>query len=206
MMSGLRSQRDRMMTWVSLRSGMASSGRCIMDQAPQAQAAATSAKTRNLFFTENSITRLSISASARAQNLCEVAYLHSCVCVPGGVLPRPLERPAERRVSPVRGALVRVMRCRGRRQQRNAHAALRIDQEIPRNDDPLTGFQAAGDRDVVAVGGSERYLAPLEHTLAAFHVNDFLHPAVEDSLLRNGDAGRGRDTELQVYKHVRPED
>src|ERR1700730_2363087 len=142
-MSGLRSQRDRMMTWVSLRSGMASSGRCIMDQAPQAQAAATSAKTRNLFFTENSITRLSISASARAQKHREVAYLHSYICVPGRALLRLVERPAERWGSPVRGALVRVMRCRGRRQQRRAHAALRIDQEIPCNYNPLTGYQAA---------------------------------------------------------------
>src|SRR5438309_1123430 len=69
-MYGLRDQRDKMMTWVSLRSGVASSGRCVMDQAPQAQAAATSANTRYLFLTENSIIRLSMRASVRAQNLC----------------------------------------------------------------------------------------------------------------------------------------
>src|ERR1700741_5134750 len=60
MMSGLRSHRERMMTWVSLRSGVASSGRCIIDHAPQMQAAATNAKTRNLFRTEKPMTRLII--------------------------------------------------------------------------------------------------------------------------------------------------
>src|SRR5207244_8817231 len=49
-MSGLRSQRERIMTWVSLKSGVASSGRRAIDQAPQKQAAATTANTRNLFF------------------------------------------------------------------------------------------------------------------------------------------------------------
>src|SRR5215469_14408827 len=60
MMSGLRSQRERMMTWVSLRSGVASSGKCIIDHVPQMQAAATSAKIRNLFRTEKPIIRLII--------------------------------------------------------------------------------------------------------------------------------------------------
>src|SRR5215469_5669641 len=62
MMSGLRSHRERMMTCVSLRSGVASSGRCIIDHAPQTQAPATNAKTRNLFRTEKPITRLIILA------------------------------------------------------------------------------------------------------------------------------------------------
>src|SRR5215469_12819615 len=60
MMSGLRSQRERMMTWVSLRSGVASSGRCIIDHVPQIEAAATNAKIRNLFRTEKPIIRLII--------------------------------------------------------------------------------------------------------------------------------------------------
>src|ERR1700680_1020875 len=112
MMSGLRSQRDKIMTWVSLRSGMASRGRCIMDQAPQAQAAATSTKTRYLFLTENSIIRLIIRASVRAKKLCVGAYLHPCSMH-------------------IYGGLIRVLLFRGRSQHRGAHAALGIDQEIP---------------------------------------------------------------------------
>src|ERR1700680_2510173 len=111
MMSGLRSQRDKIMTWVSLRSGMASSGRCIMDQAPQVQAAATSTKTRYLFLTESSMIRLIIRASVRAKKLCVVAYLHA-------------------RFTHGYGGLIRVLRFRGRSQHGGAHAALGIDQEI----------------------------------------------------------------------------
>src|ERR1700740_1370686 len=60
MMSGLRSQRDRMMTWVSLRSGVASSGRCIIDHVPQRHAAATNAKIKYLLRTEKVMRRLII--------------------------------------------------------------------------------------------------------------------------------------------------
>src|ERR1700746_861082 len=66
MMSGLRSQRDRMMTCVSLRSGVASSGKCIIDQAPQIQAAATNAKSKNLLRPEKPIIRLIILAPCSA--------------------------------------------------------------------------------------------------------------------------------------------
>src|SRR3977135_275111 len=61
MMSGLRSQRERMMTWVSLRSGVASRGNCIMDQAPHTHAMPTRANTRNLFLTEALMMRLIIA-------------------------------------------------------------------------------------------------------------------------------------------------
>ena len=54
MMSGLRSQREYTITWVSLRSGMASSGTCRMDHQPATQAARVSAKTRKRFFAQNS--------------------------------------------------------------------------------------------------------------------------------------------------------
>src|ERR1700757_76982 len=52
-----------MMTWVSLRSGMASSGTRSMDHQPAMQAASTSAKTTTLFSTEKSIMRLITGAS-----------------------------------------------------------------------------------------------------------------------------------------------
>ncbi len=46
------------MTWVSLRSGIASSGTCLSDQAPTTAAAATSSRTRNLFLSEKSMMRV----------------------------------------------------------------------------------------------------------------------------------------------------
>ena len=49
-----------MMTCVSLRSGMASSGICAMDHHPRIPAAAVSKKMMNLFWAENSIIRLII--------------------------------------------------------------------------------------------------------------------------------------------------
>src|ERR1700686_2347718 len=67
MMSGLRSQCESTMTWVSLRSGMASTGRWVMAHTPHAQAAPTKAKTRNLFRTEAPMIRLIIEAPRPAR-------------------------------------------------------------------------------------------------------------------------------------------
>src|SRR5579871_3181015 len=61
MMSGLRSQREYTITCVSLRSGMASSGMCRIDQTPAATPTATNRKIANLFRAENSMTRLIIA-------------------------------------------------------------------------------------------------------------------------------------------------
>src|SRR6478752_5025797 len=58
--SGLRSQLEYTMTCVSLISGTASRAICFMDHHPAKQATATMAKIRNLFFTEKSITRLTM--------------------------------------------------------------------------------------------------------------------------------------------------
>src|SRR2546430_13511495 len=65
MISGLLSQRERMITCVSLRSGMASKGRRKPDHAPQRQAAASKANIRNLLLAENSMIRLIIQVSKR---------------------------------------------------------------------------------------------------------------------------------------------
>src|ERR1700751_2812768 len=56
-----------MMTWVSLRSGMASSATRCMDHQPATQAANTSAKTTTLFSTEKSMMRLIMGASGRGR-------------------------------------------------------------------------------------------------------------------------------------------
>src|SRR5690348_652210 len=77
MMSGLRSQRDRMMTWVSLRSGVASRGKCVIDHVPQMHAAATKAKMRNLFRTEKLMRRLIILASR--SGLCRASQPIFCI-------------------------------------------------------------------------------------------------------------------------------
>src|SRR5438105_3818283 len=57
-MSGLRSQREYTITCVSLRSGIASSGMCVIDHVPPATAAPTRRKIRNLLRAENSMMRL----------------------------------------------------------------------------------------------------------------------------------------------------
>src|SRR2546429_2028154 len=58
MMSGLRSQRHRMVTWVSLKSGVASSGKCIITQAPHRQPAATSERMRSLLLAQKPMRRV----------------------------------------------------------------------------------------------------------------------------------------------------
>src|ERR1019366_3136236 len=57
MMSGLRSQREKTITCVSPRSGIASVGIWRMDHTPHAQAAATMKKIRYLLRTERAIRR-----------------------------------------------------------------------------------------------------------------------------------------------------
>src|SRR5256885_17034577 len=58
MMSGLRSQRHRMVTWVSLKSGVASSGKCIITQAPHRQPTATSERMRSLLLAQKPMRRV----------------------------------------------------------------------------------------------------------------------------------------------------
>src|SRR5215831_14893827 len=65
MMSGLRSQREKTITWVSERSGMASSGMCRTVQAAATSAAAVSNSTRPRLRALNSMMRSTMAASAR---------------------------------------------------------------------------------------------------------------------------------------------
>ena len=58
MMSGLRSHRHKMVTWVSLKSGVASSGKCIITQAPHRQPAATSERMRSLLLAQKPMRRV----------------------------------------------------------------------------------------------------------------------------------------------------
>src|SRR5437660_12781613 len=58
MMSGLRSHRHRMVTWVSLKSGVASSGKCIITQAPHRQPAATSERMTSLVAAQKAMRRV----------------------------------------------------------------------------------------------------------------------------------------------------
>src|SRR3954462_12111014 len=68
MMSGLRSQREYMMTCVSLRSGIASSGSAFNDHQPPTQASAAQASTRNLCCTEKSMMRLIMTEARRIRS------------------------------------------------------------------------------------------------------------------------------------------
>src|SRR5664280_2705358 len=69
MMSGLRSHLEYTITWVSERSGMASSLVFFMDCQPKRTAAPTSRNTRNFRFAENSIILLIIECSPSEQLL-----------------------------------------------------------------------------------------------------------------------------------------
>src|ERR1700724_3187663 len=158
-MSGLRSHRERMMTWVSLRSGVASSGRFIIDQAPQKQAMATSAKTRNLFLTEKSMIRLIIAAPQCALEYGGTPYFFTRIpgriqsklfltlfrAEPGGFagifldVAARLSRVrihrhaadwiAHRDYIPIR-LLFRVLLCAGTNSRRGPHTAFRVDEEV----------------------------------------------------------------------------
>src|ERR1700730_17675675 len=114
MMSGLRSQRERMMTWVSLRSGVASRGRCIMDQAPHTHAMPTTANTRNLLLTEKLMIRL-LHAGPRVVESRGASHLVLRI-VGGGLFFRMLSR---------------LLVSAGNRLRTGPHAAFSINQKIP---------------------------------------------------------------------------
>src|SRR5689334_20584713 len=70
MMSGLRSQREYTMTWVSERSGRASSAMWLMDQTPAKIAAPVSESTTNRFRAENAMMRSIMAASVPMFRSC----------------------------------------------------------------------------------------------------------------------------------------
>src|SRR5579862_2315905 len=76
MMSGPRSQREYTITWVSLRSGMASRGMVFMDHTPAAAANNMSMNTANLLRAENSIIRLimSVSPASRGHRVFQLGF------------------------------------------------------------------------------------------------------------------------------------
>src|SRR3990172_2706058 len=94
-----------MMTWVSLRSGMASSGTRLSDHQPAAQPTATSAKTTSLFLMEKSMTRSIIKASRakRSQRVLVLGRLRPPEVALGG---RPELLPARLGAEQVALALV----------------------------------------------------------------------------------------------------
>src|SRR6267154_6272722 len=88
----------------------------------------------------------------------------------------------------------------GRDERRGAHLTLRIDQKIPRGDDFLAGGQAARHGDEITVSSSKYHGARLEHSVAGFHVDNFLQTAVNDGILRNREPRGCFGAEFQIHE------
>src|SRR3989338_336325 len=73
MISGLRSQREHMMTCVSERSGIASRGTCLIVQMESVTNTATNVNTMNLFLAENSMI-LSMKSPWRLLACCSLGF------------------------------------------------------------------------------------------------------------------------------------
>src|SRR5512141_1139488 len=85
MMSELLTQREYAMTWVSLRSGIASRATCFKDHHPATEASATRIKTTILFLTEKSMMRSIIPGLGH--HLVSHVFLRSRVfCIPRRIL------------------------------------------------------------------------------------------------------------------------
>src|SRR5215510_3426905 len=232
MMSGLRSQRERIITWVSLRSGVASSGRWNMAHVPQMQAAATKAKMRNLFRTENPMTRLVILAPrsgnggapypgvrvfvgilvklalalVRAKNKGLVAV---ALRMSGGQSLLAIHRHSAHRIECHADFMrigsmgcCRIMFFIHSLERSRLHAAFRVDQEIPRCNNPIALRQPTLYGNPAAEGRPKFDRSRLENPVAGFHIDDFLHPAVEDRLGGNRNAGGRWSAELDIHEHV----
>src|SRR5262252_9370339 len=131
-MSGLRSQREYTITWVSLRSGMASSGTLRIDQMPATTATVTRRNTTKRFFAENSIIAL----------ITAVSFM----------------RRLRRRLGRGRGRVCGLAQS-GRR---GFELALRVDEEGPRRHHALTGRQASGDRHAITKAFTDGNLTRFE--------------------------------------------
>src|SRR5512134_1390788 len=177
-----------MMTWVSLRSGMASSGTRRSDQAPPTAAAPISRRTRNLFRTEKSMT-LSITGGpprSRGLGVLRRFGVEPLLAVVGAEVVGPalvLRRPARRG----RALLVHLHaahRVLGHGAEDapagGHHAALGVDQERARDHDALADHQPPADLNLVGNPparldrpGLEVPVAPVdEDGLAQARVND----------------------------------
>src|SRR5574338_671274 len=128
-----------MITCVSLRSGMASSGTVRIDHRPATTDVATSRKTRNRLRAENSMMRL-IMVRLRAL--------------------RALRRDAGRRVFVLRGRRAEGVHC-------GAQLTFGIHQECSGRYDALAHAQAPGDRDAVAEPLANLHLPRFQIPVAA---------------------------------------
>src|SRR5512143_1710671 len=88
-----------MMTWVSLRSGMASRGTRRSDHAPKTAAAPTISRTRALFRTEKSMTRAIMGSRGVGRRVPRRVAVEALLADLGaeGVDPPPVLRPHPRR-------------------------------------------------------------------------------------------------------------
>src|SRR6516162_8632558 len=119
-MSGLRSQREYTITWVSPRSGIASTGMCSIDHTPHAHAIATSRKISALLRAEKPMSRSIMSFRGLVRRThCHGRFLRRIV--------RRLRKElltAGVRAEAVLRALVVLLECDAGRLQR--HAAHRV--------------------------------------------------------------------------------
>src|SRR5215831_14922502 len=123
------------MTWVSLRSGIASSGTVRIDQMPATTATVTSRNTTKRFRAENSM-----MASITAVTLM---------------------RHARRRV---RGLLMRVLGS-AHPGRRRLELAFRVDEECPRRHYALAGGKTSNSRHAISEAFADGDLARLEITV-----------------------------------------
>src|SRR5579871_365430 len=166
-MSGLRSQRERMMTCLSLRSGVTSSGMLAIAHHPATQARAARAKTANLWRAEKSMTLLIIPVSVA---------------------------PAGRFRSVQRNTLRHRQRAAtGMRRRRWLQTAFRVNQKRSGRHDVLSGLQTLQNLDSFAGAPTRLHVARLEHVLSTVDIDASAASRVNHRVYRNSDRRRHTD-------------
>src|SRR6266545_1830380 len=189
------------MTWVSLRSGIASSGTVFIDHTPATTATATIRNTTKRFFAENSMMALIMARRSRRRGL-RLGHRH---------LP---PNAAAALGAPDRWIHGLRVRLRGRRAAVlvlwSAHAtrsrfqlALGIDEERAGRYDALPGREPARNRHPIVEPFADDYLARLEISIAKIDEHRLAIPGVEHGFSGHEELLGAGDAVLDVHVHVR---
>src|SRR5207302_1011839 len=219
------------MTWVSLRSGMASSGSVIMDRQPHRQAKATPTSKRVLCLTEISMMRL-IMADAAADSGKIMLWVASEILlaalrteVIGSAITMErvssgdglggIDHHAAGWIFNLAGLdgqprlaarwwcdlLLRLLLWR--RLSAGSQSALRIHKERSCGDHALAFIQAPHDLDTVRKPPPGFDLAGFKHPLATLYEHALLASRVNQCIQGHGESRRHSHRQFHVDKHVR---
>src|SRR3974390_564018 len=194
-----------MISWVCVRSGVASGGMVTMAHQPATHAPAMVANTASLCLTEKSMI-LSIILSSGGRLGRRIGGLIRKIVPARGSLIGDRVRSRDRAAPWIHDTLGGPFGFFSYRHgRRRLQAAFRVHQKCGRNDYTLSEPDSSANLHLIARVPSSFHFARLEPSFATLHVDPGARPSIHERIGRNSDAGRQTQRYFYVHNHVRPQ-